>query len=631
MAIQIPGLRIDSSAGDTGLSPLVEPRSALSEAGAGIDIMADVQMRKEKRDSDAYIAEKSTELLLESQDLLNNVINETEDPNNITSTFNEKYNRLYSDKLSTAPNALARRELEQKNMQFRQSFGKAAIAEQANAVQAVRVDKFNKSANSLINEVRNSGNLQLGQVGLETLYENMASSLSVAEMLEFRNNTQNQVKTSYLDRAFEAGNLSEVRAKINDDDFAQDLNPRQVDAYRKAIKAEQKRLADAAAARNSIKLANGGDGSGARVYTDKKEVNALFNNIGFADMFIDDNPFPLGSEENPRLTDLINNLDERGVQGLAQLTKATGMLPSDAKSFIQGALVSNNDNVRAYGSELINELSQTAWRAFEQSGLSEKQLLEAREYNRLKAQGMPANDIAARLKTEFNPVSGELYEARKAEINKGDVKPSRSITQSMGAYLDVLDIFDPALPEVPEYASQIESEYNSIWNDYYVMTGSTDAADKRTDEIIPKFFYVSKVTGKDVVLKNAPEVVAGIAYYDTPDGNNNHVWQRPQLLEGVKKATGKANIKIDDVILLSDILTEKALRQGMEPSYKVFTMEGGEPEEVSGRFMFDRKKAAGEFESKTLKQREKDVDFRRAMESRPTPMGTGAEFIGDLF
>ena len=636
MAIEIPGLRVDQSIANTGVSQLTQNVNVASEVGAQLDVIGEIKLRKETRDADAYVSQKGTELLLESQTLFDKVVNETEDPNKITESFMNEYNTLYSDKVADAPNAIARRNLEQKSNTLRSSLAKAAIGVQAEEIQAQRINGLQNSVDSAIINTRNTGNLALGNLAIEEALSGAESYTRPSELRELQEAAAMELKGAYLDKQFESGNLGEVRSKINDPEFNKDLNPKQVDGYRKAIKAEQERRAKAAAARNSIKLVNGGVGSSAKIYDptdkgDKKEVNGIFNTIGFADMYVEDSPFPLGSEENPRLADLITNLDERGVQGLAQLTKSTGVLPNDAKSFIQGALVSNDSNIRAYGSELVDELSETAWRALAQSGLSDKKLTEAKQYNRLKQQGLPANDIEERLKVEFNPVSGELYDQRKRELSdtKEPILPSRAITQVMGNYFDFTDLSDPDLPAVPQYAAQIENDYRSTFNDYYVMTGDVDLAQERTEEIVSRRYSKSKVTGNEVVLRNAPEVAAGIPYYDTVDGNENHIWQQEQLLDSVRKTTNRAEIELDEVVLLSDVETEKAIRNGLEPTYKIFINEDGELNEVSGRMVFDKKKAAEEFESKKLLDRDKRFVAGKVIEQFTRTTGA-REALGDL-
>ncbi len=242
MAIEIPGLRIDQSAADTGVSQLTNTVSAASEIGAQIDVMADVRIRKETRDADAYVSQKSTELILESQTLFDKVVNETEDPNKITENFMTEYNTLYGGKVADAPNAIARRNLEEKSNQLRASLGKAAIGVQADEVQAKRINGLQNSVDAAVINTRNTGNLTLGNLAIEEALSGAESYTRPSELLALREQANNQLKEAYLDRQFESGNLGEVRSKINDPEFNKDLKPAQVDGYRKAIKAEQRRL-----------------------------------------------------------------------------------------------------------------------------------------------------------------------------------------------------------------------------------------------------------------------------------------------------------------------------------------------------------------------------------------------------
>lgn len=239
MAIRIPGLSIDQSAADTGVSPLVQPVSPLSALAENVDLMGQIKQRKEQRDADAFSSKAGTELLLESQELLNQVTLETEDPNKITETFIEKYNELSASKAEGAPNAFARRQMEEKSNQLRATLGRAAIGIQADEVQAQRIDGLTDTLQKINNTVRTTGNLALGEVALQEALQGAESYTRTSELEDIREKAVNGMKTAHLDRLFEQGNMTEVRRLINDGDFNQDITTKQVDFYRKAIKKYQ--------------------------------------------------------------------------------------------------------------------------------------------------------------------------------------------------------------------------------------------------------------------------------------------------------------------------------------------------------------------------------------------------------
>lgn len=607
MAYRIPGVNIEQA--NLGVSRITETPNAFTEVGQNLAVQSDIMMRKEKRDADAYVSQKSTELVLESQELLNQTVLETENPEEITNVFLSKYNDLYATKVAGSPNELARRELEAKSNTLRTTMGKAAIGVQAEEIQATRLFNLQESVNKAVINTRNNGNYALGELALEEALSNAESYTTPSQLMELKKQGANQLKGAYLDKLFERENIGEVRRLINDPEFNQDLNLAQIDSYRTAIKKYNESKAKAGQVSANIAALFSGDTNQVAVFDPKNKQDK-----GFVDDVYKSSTMSelLGAEpasEELVMADAIRNLDPNAINGVVAITKATGIVPDDLKSFIRGGLVSNNQDVRAYSSQIVSEMATQTPRAFIQSGFSEKELLEARMYTKMRDAGFTGAEIDERINMEVFTQDPVVLETRRKELNdsKSPVKPENSIEEVFDDRF-MIDIFSssPELPASPNASLAIENEYKSLFNDNYILTGDSEIASRRAEEIIKGTYGVSRVTGKEIIMRNPPETAAGSPYFfDAVEGdNNNYEWQSKQLLNGVRTKLNRKDIDIDSVVVLSDGVTEKLVKSGQKPSYNILVKdEDGAPISI-GRFVFDEQQAIEELKEQKRKERE---------------------------
>lgn len=197
MAITIPGLRIDGSAADTGVQPLTTPQGQLSEQAGTIGVIGEVQLRKDKRDAAAYNMTADANLQLYGAEALQDSINQVEKPEDITTTFVEKYNQRYQELRQNAPNNFAREQLDQRFQQLSTSYTKSAIVTQANEIQAYRLGQLEGLYSDISGRVA-SGKLTYdqGKAVLSSATDGAAEFTSPSKLQQIRRSAKQDLATT---------------------------------------------------------------------------------------------------------------------------------------------------------------------------------------------------------------------------------------------------------------------------------------------------------------------------------------------------------------------------------------------------------------------------------------------------
>ncbi|MCA9340873.1 MAG: hypothetical protein KDA17_08210, partial [Candidatus Saccharibacteria bacterium] len=144
-------------------------------------------------------------------------------------------------------------------------------------------------------------------------------------------------------------------------------------------------------------------------------------------------------------------------------------------------------------------------------------------------------------------------------------------------------------------AAQITTEYQAAYETQYKLTGDTNAAQKYANSVVAGTYGVTKINGKNQLMRHAPEKYFHI------DGEDDD-WMREQIVEEARNAMSgswiSSDIKPEDAIIIpAPYVTPRTAKEG-RPLYKLMTLspDGGYVDLLGPNkfFTFDKQKKIGE-------------------------------------
>ncbi len=571
MSITIPSLRIGGQSMRT--SEIVPESSSLSEMGRDISEMGRLQEDKERREARAWNVKASNDLRLASTEALEAARVEAEDPNQIGSLFFEKIKETKGALAESAPNRYASDEFDLSFDNIRTQYGQKAISLEVNEGRKLRRLQIEDSLQSQLNGIRNGGDYEEGFVAVNEYLDSASDIYSAAELAELKDNASGQLKGNHLDYLFESGQVDEVRTLINDSDYNKDLGSRQIDSYRTAIRRVKDQQRDqqktASALLGSIEQMNFLDPKDKKV---RKSIDGVFK-ASLEEGFLQADPEAFGAT--------------------LELSAQSGVVPDTVKSFIRAARVSRNPGQKQLAFQYISDLDTLNPAALNASGIKQQDIDEAKMYSYYKNMGVPENEALSFIKNELNPDDKYIIdmrrEALKADIlAKGDpnvIDPTK-----------MLDIgFFESEPDVMAgYQGLYAQEWSDLYSKYYTMSGNKEFAEERAQEVFKGKYSTTSIFGDEYLTPYpADKVYSRPEYkqYDVRSFGDEPVDHTPKLLRGqllndLKKVFGK-EVNLSDFRLVSDGITEKEVRAGKLPSYKLYKVTDDYGPQLVDRYHFD--------------------------------------------
>lgn len=302
-------------------------------------------------------------------------------------------------------------------------------------------------------------------------------------------------------------------------------------------------------------------------------------------------------------------------QQLAFFASRATVIPNGAVSTLRGQLLNGSTEQRQYAADVIGrieEVSPKALDSFPRSDLSKVTLA-----NGLIRTGVPVNRAFDIAEENIDPLNKDIIKQRNIQLN----------AEKIDYAVDVEDLFDPSIfivganiPDAPEARDSIIADYKLIRDNYYRSIGDVDAAKERADIDFKRFYGVSDVTGRNQIMKYAPE-----NYYSIPNVDND--WMQEQLIKDVSVLKGK-EIDIDDIEILADTVTAGEAVPNGKPSYQVFVKgDAGEWEELRDgndkllRYKFDSSSVTEDLK----KEKAEDIEQSRRIRRLNTQGVIGSE------
>lgn len=255
----------------------------------------------------------------------------------------------------------------------------------------------------------------------------------------------------------------------------------------------------------------------------------------------------------------------------------TGYIPKPVQAQIRNGALSTDAAAFSQSMEQSLALQQAApgaFSSFEGAEAVRKKMDLYRAFTR--DMGYSAEEAAGRLIRANDP----QYAAQRDALMKS--KAVKDAVDGIDADA-VANIFDrgimgsgygsanPKLGPTPMAEAAMVTDYRSIFEEALVDSGGdVDAATTAANTRFQRFYGVSDLTsmGSNVVVKNPPEK----AYPAGADGTHGYI--RTQALEALK-AEG---IEAEDVYLNPDLETDKDIRAGRLPAYRLMYVKDGKLE-----------------------------------------------------
>ncbi len=577
MSISIPPLRLSKTVMQSQRPQ--ENTNGLQIAGDVLSGVGAIKQEKEKRDAKSWAIKADSDLRFAGLEALDEAKNEAESPDKIGELFFNKLEQRSADIRKNAPNKFASDEYESIYQNVRRGLGQQAISSELQETQALRRNQIEESINKGINFVRNGGSYSDTRQVLDNYFQQADEVLTPNELFEFKKKAQGQLKTSQLDYLFEQGRGDEVRRLINDAEYNKDLQPRQITAYRNALKKAYEEQKEQAAVLNTVE--------GGPTYLDPKNKKTkkaidLFYKANIENGLFSENP----QERNAAYTDLQN------------LTLNTGVVPDSVQGFVRSAYVSNDMAKKAQAYQYVDDIASQNPNILELSGITDKQVTEATFYSQLIKDGVPENEAIQIIKSQ-ETLMPEVRKVRQSEFK------DKPITSDLEDLFDIEIIGEPDLPLLANQAETIKQDFNRLAEQYYIATGNKEAAKKRAEDVIKGKYSVSRVARDDgFIMENPPEKFFSHPFFinDAEQEDLNPVWMRQQLVDATKEKLNK-DIDIDDIFITSDVITNERVKRGQQPTYSVYVKTEDVGLQYLDRFTFDVQKALENRKSELFKKR----------------------------
>lgn len=243
---------IDVANPTTGVSNVVKQDPyGLSGASEVLGLEADLTIKKEQRDADAYEIKTRPDFQIGLLNAIEESKNEAETPDQMTELYLEKSKSIYDDLYQNAPNQFAKRKLEERFSQYQTAYGSQILQVQAQENQNLRILSVGQTIDKFTSQIGANGNYEANMAAIEQAIADAGAFTSPLEQEKLRLQANAQAKQVKLDYELGNNNFKEVTRLINDETFSEGLGVKEIQAYRDTIQKakttlEKKRFEDPA-------------------------------------------------------------------------------------------------------------------------------------------------------------------------------------------------------------------------------------------------------------------------------------------------------------------------------------------------------------------------------------------------
>lgn len=263
------------------------------------------------------------------------------------------------------------------------------------------------------------------------------------------------------------------------------------------------------------------------------------------------------------------------LQGAADHVRRVGMVPTPVKGYVRGALRAGDPLQAAAAADLLGRIEAAAPAAsLDDFGKADRAL--AHTVNQLVGAGVDPVAAVERARERVNPENKAVADARLKAIT------DEKMPDKFAGWLK--DHFNPTsgldfLPWGPSddaglgdgaVKAQATADFAAVFRDWFVRTGDADIARTLALKDISRVWGSTSADGSLRVMKYPPEAFYGVQASGRAGGTDaDGEWLRAQLLEDVKAAGARPDIKDGDVVIEADARTAREASNG-KPTWAVF-------------------------------------------------------------
>jgi hypothetical protein len=241
---------------------------------------------------------------------------------------------------------------------------------------------------------------------------------------------------------------------------------------------------------------------------------------------------------------------------LTNLVKTTGVLPKTVKGNIIASFRAGSPEQAGAAADLLDELLVNT----NISGEFEKRdIALGLEIRDLVRAGVEPTEAVERARKLHDPANTSIRQAREAEVNL--MKLGQEYEDwATTAFETILPFDEPASVMAGGTNLALRGDFEAVFRDWYVNTGDKEKARELATRDIAKSWGVTNVDGTKRLMKYAPE-----RYYAFGDDTD---WLADDLIDSVRSLPGFENVETGDVLLGSDIFTQRGAMRG-QPDYPI--------------------------------------------------------------
>lgn len=292
----------------------------------------------------------------------------------------------------------------------------------------------------------------------------------------------------------------------------------------------------------------------------------------------------------------------------AEYVLKTGVMPSQLESFIRTHVRYGDPEQRAYTAEIVSEIANSNPLILK---LKDPDISYAVQFSDLVQNGATPEHAVEILDQQFAPDQKEIRSKRETEFKALGIDPRVEISEMYTSKFLGVRGRRKELTEIPNISDTMLTEYRSIFEQEYLLSGDENIARERTKQRVNKVFGLSEVTGTSRIVMYPPE-----KFYEV-DGVNNS-WIREQMLSTAK--TFSPDVADEDVFIANDPLTAQEAKTNT-PSYPVMIrgQNGFEylRDQETGdivRFLPDRKPVIDRKNMELRESQQRQADLKSARE-----------------
>ncbi|MEA2035996.1 MAG: hypothetical protein U9O94_00700 [Nanoarchaeota archaeon] len=540
-----------------------------------------------------YLSTIGTDLTLKhTQGYLDYKKENADNPSKTIGTYLESIEEDYDEAILNAPNEKAVEALEKQKLATIEGYGKQGITWQHNQAMKNQINNLNDSTAKLQNA---SMSLTSPEQLIPLLIQNEANFRSANEHLDEQQIKEGLKKSNgALYNSFLTNRLitnpMEVYNGLDSGMYDEILEPSQkqqllYQSSKNALALSKEAVEEQGKANNVNVMEDILSGSSDRRLTYKSKEDRQIGEdhleeIGFKERYSDGDPIAL--------------------ETVRQYAKRVGFLPDTMTGLISSSLNSGTPEQRAFSAEtigIINETNPVMLNRFDRTAKQKAILV-----NKLIRAGKSAEDAWENVDFQFDTSNKEIATGRANDFKKlkedyGSFDKAvggmfeKSYLEKVGTSLNLviealpMGMFtDETVGEAYEKTKEhrlpidqniydaLKEEYNTLWKANYIESGNMETAREATDSEFKSTIGMTNISGKPTIMKYPVE-----KFYSARNSKGVIIggdWQQRQLLAFAKKATGRDDIKSEDIALVSDPRTARLVKSALPDWGVVVTIDG---------------------------------------------------------